>query len=133
MDPVIVVVGVRVEVEVLVLAVAVGLEHRLEVAVVGESVVTTLSASQTFLEMKSLTCAPRGCGRGLAASFGLTLVKPSSSSTMKNAFSCWLWSAVRPSSIAAITLGAGSVHLLATCPGFRHRQQSLCSMGVRGF
>ncbi len=101
--------------------------------VADESRVTALSASQTFLEMKSLTCAPRGCGRGLAASFGLTLVKPSSSSTMKNAFSCWLWSAVRPSSIAAITLGAGNVHLLATCPGFRHRQQSLCSMGVRGF
>ena len=92
-----------------------------------------LSASQVFLEIKSLTHAPRGWGRGLAASFGLTLVKPSSSSTMKNAFSCWLWSAVRPSSIAAITLGAGSVHLLATCPGFRHRQQSLWSMGVRGF
>ena len=120
MDPVIVVVGVRVEAEVLVVAVVVGLG----VAIVGESAVTTLSASQTFLEMKSLTCAPRGCGRGLAASFGLTLVKPSSSSTMKNAFNYWLWSLARPSSMAAITLGAGSVHLLATCPGFRHRQHS---------
>ena len=101
--------------------------------VADESKVTALSASQTFLEMKSLTHAPRGCGRGLAASFGLTFMKPSSSSTMKKAFNSWFWPAVRLSSMAAITLGAGSVHLLATCPGLRQRQQSLCSTGIRGF
>jgi hypothetical protein len=92
--------------------------------------VTALSASHTFFEIKSATHEPRGCGRGLTADFGLTLVNPSSSCTMKNAFS---ESPVRPSSMAAMTFGAGSVHLLATCPGFRHRQQSLWSTGIRGF
>ena len=127
MDLVFAVVGLRVvdmaglEVELVV----VGLEgDELEFVddrVFAVSLVTALSASQTFLEMKSATHGPRGWGRGLAADFGRTLVKPSSSCTMKNAFS---ESPARPSSMAAMTLGAGSEHLLATCPGFRHRQQS---------
>ena len=121
MDLVLAVVGLRVE--------GVGLggvEVELGVdRVDAEPVVTALSAFQTFSEMKSLKHAPRGWGRGLAASLGLTLTKPSASSTMKKAFSGWLESPVLSSSMAAITLGAGSVHLLATCPGLRQRQQSL--------
>ena len=128
-DLVVAVVGLRAEVVDMagfeVELVVVGLEG-VELEVVGDrasgvSVVTALSASQTFLEMKSATHGPRGCGRGLTADFGRTLVKPSSSCTMKNAFN---ESPARPSSMAAMTFGAGSEHLLATCPGFRHRQHN---------
>ncbi len=138
-DLVVAVVGLRVEVvdmagfEVELLVVGLdGVEFEVvEDRAFAVSMVTALSASQTFLEMKSAKHGPRGTGRGLTAVFGLTLVKPSASWIMpKKAFS---ESPVFPSSRAAMTLGAGSEHLLAMCPGLRQRQQTRCSTGTRGF